>query len=263
VLCPESLRVQAYVDGEVDALTSTDIERHLEHCPECQQLRADIDELRTTLRRDVPTVEVPPALRRRVLQALDAEAETDSAQPKQLGRSQRRPQSFWMGAFGGFATAAAMAALAFFVVAPPLRNPVVDEVLGAHVSSLMSSHLIDVVSTDQHTVKPWFAGHTDVSPAVADFASQGYKLIGGRIDYLRQQRAAVVVYQHGPHIINVFCWSVSSGSLPTNSTRNGYHLAFWRSGDLAYAAVSDTGWGELSRLERLLQGLEAGTALPK
>ncbi len=90
----------------------------------------------------------------------------------------------------------------------------------------MPEHLIDVVSTDKHTVKPWFAGHADVSPAVADFEPQGYKLIGGRADYLDHQRAAVVVYQHGAHVINVFSWAGDGRSLPSNATRNGYHFDF-------------------------------------
>src|SRR5439155_1224654 len=82
----------------------------------------------------------------------------------------------------------------------------------------------------------------DVSPVVADFAQQGYRLIGGRADYLDHQRSAVVVYQHGAHVINVFSWSAGRGSLPGNATRSGYHLAFWKAGDLEYCAVSDPGW---------------------
>ena len=121
----------------------------------------------------------------------------------------------------------------------------------------MPEHLIDVVSTDKHTVKPWFAGHTDVSPVVADFDSQGYRLIGGRADYFDHQRAAVVVYQHGSHVINVFSWAAERGGLPRDTTRNGYHMAFWRTGNLAYCAVSDTGWDELQGLVRLLQDLGA------
>jgi anti-sigma factor RsiW len=256
VLCPESLRVQAYMDGEVDALGSADLERHLEHCAECQQLRREIEVLRAALRQNVPRIQTPPALRKRVIRALDRESAIAESQQTPVGRNLWRLRPFWMGAVGGLATSAAVATLAFLFLLPSVTSPIVDEVLSAHVSSLMSSHLIDVVSTDKHTVKPWFAGHTDVSPAVADFTAQGYKLVGGRIDYLRHQRAAVVVYEHGPHVINVFCWAASPGGLPGNATRSGYHLAFWKSGDLAYAAVSDTGWAELMGLERLLVGIE-------
>jgi anti-sigma factor RsiW len=106
-------------------------------------------------------------------------------------------------------------------------------------------------------VKPWFAGHTDVSPVVADFDNQGYRLIGGRADYFDHQRAAVVVYQHGSHVINVFSWASDRGALPQDTTLNGYHMAFWRTGNLAYCAVSDTGWDELQGLVRLLRDLGA------
>jgi len=262
VPCPESLRLQAYVDGQVDALTALEIERHLEQCTGCRRLRLEIEALRTALRRDMPFMEAPAALRRKVMQSLDTVSAANGSAQIPADRAQRRPQAFWMGAAGGFAAAAAIAAVAFVALAPPAMSPVLDEVLGAHLSSLMSSHLTDVVSTDQHTVKPWFAGRTDVSPAIADFSSQGFKLLGGRIDYLRHQRAAVVVYQHGQHIIDVYCWAAPAGSLPRDATRNGYHVVFWNSGDLAHAAVADTGWAELSRLEQLLQGLEAAAPPP-
>jgi anti-sigma factor RsiW len=162
---------------------------------------------------------------------------------------------------GGLGMAAVAATLAFLLVSPQLTTPVVDEVLNAHMNSLLSTHLIDVVSTDKHTVKPWFAGHTDVSPLVADFEPQGFKLVGGRVDYLEHQRAAVVVYRHGAHVINVFSWAAIQWSLPGQVTRSGYHLVFWKAGDLQYCAISDTGWDELLGLEQLLQdlgGREAG-----
>jgi anti-sigma factor RsiW len=121
----------------------------------------------------------------------------------------------------------------------------------------MPEHLTDVVSTDRHTVKPWFAGHADVSPVVADFADRGYRLVGGRSDYFDRQRVAVVVYQHGPHIINVFTFVAGPRALPEFSTRSGYHIACWKLGNLQYCAVSDTGWDELQGLMRLLRATGA------
>ena len=164
-----------------------------------------------------------------------------------------RVRPFWAGALGGAGGTAIAAALALFLLVPRLTNPLPDQLVNAHVRSLMPAHLIDVVSTDKHTVKPWFAGHADVSPVVADFEPQGYRLVGGRVDYLDHQRSAVVVYQHGAHVINVFSWADNRGALPNNMTRGGYHLTFWKTGDLAYCAVSDTGWDELDGLVRLLR----------
>lgn len=268
--CAESLRVQAYFDAEVDALSAADIERHIEHCAECRALIKDLEEVRGVLRRESAYVHVPPALRANILRALDEEgdaAQAEAQSPPQAASnrlprpgardSSRRPWPLWAGALGGAGATAIAAALAFFLLVPRFATPLLDELVDAHERSLMPEHLIDVVSTDKHTVKPWFAGHADVSPTVADFEPQGYKLIGGRADYLDHQRAAVVVYQHGAHVINVFSWSGDGRSLPSNATRNGYHFISWTTGDVRYCAVSDTGREELLGLVRLLQDLGA------
>jgi anti-sigma factor RsiW len=259
VQCAESLRAQAYFDGEVDAVCAAEVERHVEHCAECRALLEDLGRMRTALRQDVAYAAAPAALRAQISGALDQEGAAPAGAPPPEPRAAparqsrfRRMPSFWTGALSGIGGAALAAALAFFVVMPSL-NPLTDEIVSAHVRSLMPTHLIDVVSTDKHTVKPWFAGHADVSPVVADFESQGYRLIGGRADYIEHQRSAVVVYQHGAHVINVFTWTAAGVRLPRNTTRSGYHLAYWQQGDIQYCAVSDTGWDELMGLVRLLR----------
>ena len=257
--CAESLRVQAYFDGEVDAVSAAEIERHVEHCNECRALLLDLKNVRTVLRRDIVYEAAPPALRARIMDALDEEPGQKAAAPMRQAKAlasprSARPRWFWSGAFTGLAGAAIAASMAFFLIMP--RNgALTDDLFNAHVRSLMPSHLIDVVSTDKHTVKPWFAGHADVSPVVADFESQGYRLIGGRADYIDHQRSAVVVYQHGAHVINVFSWAAAGRPNLSNTTRNGYKFAFWQQGDIQYAAVSDTGWDELLGLTRLLRDL--------
>ena len=256
--CAESLRVQAYFDREVDAVSAAEIERHAEHCSECRALLEDLGSIRTGLRRHLPYVAAPPALRAQILRALDQESAAEQPGPAARPVVQPTPRrrvgrAFWVGAFSGIGGAAMAAALAFFLVMPALVSPLTNDLVSAHVRSLMPDHLIDVVSTDKHTVKPWFAGHADVSPVVADFESQGYKLIGGRADYIDHQRSAVVVYQHGRHFINVFTWAGTDRRLPANTTRSGYHLAFWQQGDIQYCAVSDTGWDELLGLVRLMR----------
>jgi anti-sigma factor RsiW len=251
VQCAEALRVQAFFDHELDAVSSADIERHLEHCAECRALLADLGQVRTSLRRDLAYERAAPALRSRVLRSLDAEQRAPPG-PRVVVQPPRR--LFWLGACSGAGGMALAAALALFLIVPSVTSPLLDGLVGAHVRSLMPDHLIDVVSTDKHTVKPWFAGHADVSPAVADFADQGYVLLGGRADYFQGQRAAVTVYRHGAHTINVFSWA-GSGILPRDSTRNGYHLAFFREGNLDYCAVSDTGWDELRGLVTLLKAI--------
>jgi len=255
--CADSLRVQAYFDGELDAIGAAEVERHCETCAECRELLRDLELLRAALRQDLTYAATPPALRDRIMRALDQDSATPGARAVQKRAADWRSRAFWKGAFSAIGATAIAASLAFFLLAPPLSDPLLNDLVSAHVRSLMPDHLIDVASTDKHTVKPWFAGHTDVSPVVADFAEQGYRLIGGRADYLDHQRAAVVVYQHGSHVINVFSWAAARSGRPRAITRNGYHLSFWSAGNLEYCAVSDTGWDELDGLVRLLQTLDA------
>jgi anti-sigma factor RsiW len=272
VQCAESLRVQAYFDGEVDALAAAEIERHAGHCPECRALLQDLERTRARVRRDLDFPQAPAALRERITRSLDDEdrvaprAASQEVAPESphLAPPRRRPAApppwrtrpFWQGAFGGLGAAAAAVLAYLFLNALP-SAALEEELARAHVRSLMPGHLTDVVSTDQHTVKPWFAGHADVSPVVADFSAEGYRLVGGRADYLDRQRAAVLVYQHGAHVINVFVWAGGRQAFPERITRAGYHLVFWQVRDLDYCAVSDAGWDELAGLVRLLRDLGA------
>ncbi len=250
--CPEELRVQAYFDGELDALAAAATERHVAACATCRALLADLGRLRAAIREEL-TVTAPAALRERLGRALDTEDRPAAAAAPQRARGMPGRRPFWLGALSGVLGTALAAGLVFMVFAALPGNALVDELVNAHLRSLMPQHLIEVESSDHHTVKPWFAGHADVSPVVEDFAADGFRLVGGRADYLDRQRAAVVVYQHGAHLINVFSWADAGKRLSRRTTRNGYHLLFWSENDVQYCAVSDTSWGELQRLATLLQ----------
>ena len=254
--CAEALRVQAYFDGEVDAVSALEVERHAEHCEECRALLGHLAETRARMRKELEFSAAPPQLRASIDRLLDQETRAAARAATPRVRPRWRAPPLWLGAFGGLGTAIA-AALALFFIFPLATSPVLDDVVSAHVRSLMPLHLTDVISTDRHTVKPWFAGHADVSPVVVDFADQGYRLIGGRADYFNQQHVAAVVYQHGAHVINVFAWVAGSRALPEYTTRSGYHLACWKLGNLQYCAISDTGWDELQGLTRLLRAAGA------
>ena len=250
--CPESLRVQAYFDGETDVLTAAELERHVEGCGECRGLLADLGRSRAMSRDGFSNFVTPPALRARVMRTLDRESGTV---PPPARRRDDRPwttRAFWTGACSGMVGVAAAAAVLFAVLTPMSNDALLDSLVDDHVNSLLPGHLIGVESADHHTVKPWFAGHADVSPIVEDFAANGFRLVGGRADYLASQRAAVVVYQHGLHVINVFSWTHNSRGPPRDTTRRGYRMVFWTVGDLQYCAVSDAGWAELRTLAQLL-----------
>ena len=246
--CNEALRVHAYFDGELEAGAAAEVERHLETCADCAALLRDLETTRSALRQTVPYYRADPELRERLANALDDE---DGERPRHRGAWIGK--SFLTGAASGVGVSALAAAMAFFLLLQPAPDLLVADLTNAHLRSLMSDHAIDVVSSDRHTVKPWFAGHTDVSPPAVNFANQGYSLVGGRADYIDGHRAAVVVYRHGKHLINVFAWAAGNERLPSATLRNGYHLVFWKSGNIAYCAVSDTGLDEIKTLTLLIQ----------
>jgi anti-sigma factor RsiW len=250
--CNEASRVHEYFDGELDAGAAAEVERHLETCSDCAALLKDLQVTRSALRESAPYYRASDELRERVAGALG----DDTA-----GRSSRQPvradKGFLWGALSGGGATALAAVMAFLLFLPAAPNLLVDDLTNAHLRSMMSDHLIDVVSSDRHTVKPWFAGHTDVSPPAVDFAKEGFTLIGGRADYFDGHRAAVVVYRHGKHVINVFAWADGDERLPSSAMRNGYHLVFWKSGNIALCAVSDVGIDELTTMTRLIQNAGA------
>jgi anti-sigma factor RsiW len=251
--CNEALRVQAYFDGELDAHAAVAVEQHLESCVECAALYADLEATRKLVRESATYCRADDGLRLSIAERLDREG-GQSAKSRRWYSGDRR---FFSGLASGVGATALAAALIFFLAAPPPTNLLVADVTNAHLRSLMSDHLTDVVSSDRHTVKPWFAGHADVSPPAIDFSKQGFRLVGGRADYVDGHRAAVVVYRHGLHVINVFAWAADAEKLPDAVTRNGYHIVFWKNGDLVFCAVSDTGESELTELVRLMKETKA------
>jgi len=252
--CVEDQSLHAYFDGELDAPDARDLERHIATCQDCTGLLDDLRATRRALREQAPYYRAGPALESRLGATLDRESGGASAPAALVVR----PWGFWSGAFGGALATAFVAALSVIAFMPPAMPSLVNDVMNAHLDSLLEDHLLDVASSDHHTVKPWFAGRVDVSPPAADFPDAGYTLAGGRLDYVDGHRAAVTVYRHGAHVINVFAWSSGRETLPGNATRDGYHAVFWRSGTVSYCAVSDTSLPELLRLERLVAARAAG-----
>jgi anti-sigma factor RsiW len=233
--CEQALKVQAYLDGELDALEAAAVEAHLESCAECQALCEAQGDLKSVLA-GADYHRAPPLVRARITRALDGKT---------------RP-GFWAGVSGGAGGMAIAAGLVlFFLVRAPVG--LADDLVAAHLDAIDSGHVFAVASSDHHTVKPWFAGHADVSPPVTDFAAQGFKLVGGRADRIAGQRAAVVVYRHGLHVVALFSWADTGRLLPGDTTRRGYHTLLWRQADLDYAAVSDTAPGELADFVALVK----------
>jgi anti-sigma factor RsiW len=243
--CPELLRTQDYLDGELEGVAASEAERHIETCAECKQASVDAAQLSDAIRSDAMAYRAPEALRARIGAMLDAEGA-----PRVVPFKRR---NFWYGALSGAGAMAAAASVAFMLILPPSAETLAQSITDDHTAALTGGHLIQIASSSHHVVKPWFADKVDVSPPTPDFPDQNFTLTGGRVDQVAGSRAAVVVYRHGRHVIDLFVWPDKGSVLPGNATRHGYHSIFWKSGDLNFAAVSDTERHELEKFFALVR----------
>jgi anti-sigma factor (TIGR02949 family) len=242
-------QLDAYQDGELDAGHAAALERHLATCPACTTAHARAMQLREAIRQNAPYHLAPPALRRQVAEL--------TAQPSGGGLRSISLQLWQLLSL--LAVSAAVSAACVLLLANLISRDADDALVGrvvdAHARSLLQDHLLDVVSTDQHTVKPWFAGKLDYSPPVRDLATEGFALQGGRVDYVNGRAVAALVYQRRKHRINVFVWPSQGAQLySTPVTVNGYHTLAWRSSGMVFYAVSDLNLEELKELAGRLQG---------
>jgi len=250
--------VDALLDGELDPKNAAEVEAHIEACTACKQRYEAKRALSSNMRRLDLGYTAPESLRRRVTAGLEA-AQADAMQPG----SARSPQAATRGparwlVLAGWPVALAASALLASVLLQQ-RSQDADEVVAAHVRSLLADHLNDVVSSSHHTVKPWFAGKINFAPPVPDLLSQGFELVGGRLDYLEHQQVAALVYRKHGHIINVLASlpGRDTASLPRTARVQGYSLRSWKQAGLNLVAVSDIDPVELANLE---QGFERPVA---
>ena len=164
------------------------------------------------------------------------------------------PGPWWRGAvtaWMGTGVSLALAASLLFVIAMPGEQAIQQELISGHVRSLLASHLTDVTTSDEHTVKPWFNGKLDASPPVVDLAPQGFPLIGGRLDYIHNRVVGALVFKHDQHVINLFVWPIADlkDSGPTSTTREGFNLLHWTCSGMSFWAVSDVNPAALRRFE--------------
>ncbi len=256
-------RLQAYADGELDALRAVEVEQHLQNCPKCRQivdqLQASRELLRAGLRRHASPGELVTKLEFTFLpRAAPAHGGSSSNLKSEISNSPVRPArglsappvifahfGKYVGLAASFLVVLGIGILVGFNHARTIA--LTDEAVSAHVRSLMANHLMDVASTDQHTVKPWFAGKIDFSPPVVDLAAQGFPLIGGRLEHLDNRPAAALVYQHGKHYINLFIWPVGAKTLSDRqAAAEGYQTVEWSEGGLNFVAVAEISPADLA-----------------
>jgi anti-sigma factor (TIGR02949 family) len=254
VACDNNSRLlHAYLDGELDLVRSLELEEHVKTCPDCAQELRSHQTLRHAFRASNLYERAPAGLQSRIRASLARETGLTAKPAVSITR-----REFWNWA--------AVAAAVVFVVLLTFRyfpgreaqtdsNLLAEEIVASHIRALQPGHLLDVQSTDQHTVKPWFNGKLDFSPPVRDLAEAGYPLIGGRLDYVARHPAAALVYQRRQHFIDVYVWPGEGKSAPPKSeiSSQGYNMLCWQSAGMDFCAVSDLNSAELQQFAELLR----------
>ena len=251
--CNETHRLlEVNLDGELDLVHSRAVEAHVRDCPACTRREANARGRREALRENLPRFTAPAGLAEKIRRSTSSKIAFP--RPRIEARSTTRLPAWWQ--FAGVAAGLACALFAGFkwgdsrARSDALLSAAIEE----HVRSLQSDHLMDVASTDQHTVKPWFAGQLDFSPPVVDLASAGFRLTGGRLEHLDGRRAAALIYHSSKHAINVFIWPSTTGTSPAAAARkDGYNVQRWSRSGLNFVAVSEIPAGDLERFARAFQ----------
>jgi mycothiol system anti-sigma-R factor len=243
-----SQSLHGYLDGELDAVRAAEFERHLESCAECLTELEAQEYLRASFQQAQLRERAPATLRKKVLQSL----------PKPVSAPRPAFTLSWQ-----WLAAAALVLLAITAVGWRLVSTRLDllgqqrlsaEIVDAHVRSLQPGHLSDVISTDQHTVKPWFNGKVDFAVPVRDFADEGFPLQGGRLEVIDGKTVAALIYGRRKHEVNLFVWPEpeSGDEAARTSAERGYQLIRWRKGGMEYWLTSDLALPDLEVLQHLL-----------
>lgn len=241
--------LDGYLDGELGFERALEVEAHLASCRICTREVENWKEVRASIAR--------PDLYYRAPASLEEKVRKLAPRDRQSSRAPWLSRLLWAGS--GAAVATAILLVAFVVNYPQQRKidrAIEPDFVESHIRSLMSDHLMDVISSDRHTVKPWFDGKVDYAPPVQDFVQQGYPLAGGRLDYVDGRKVAVLVYHRALHVINLYVWPqegpASASSTMEAETIRGYNVVAWEKNGFHFCAVSDLNAAELRDLAKLI-----------
>ena len=251
-------RLDAYVDDELTEAERAELRDHLADCVDCGPEAAALPRLRDEIRRTVPAYRAPEIVRSQIRFALRREAAAMGAPGAFRGPG-------WLAYAASILLAVAVGSGGTFLALGERQDDrVASEVIDSHLRSLLGTHLTDVASSDQHTVKPWFNGRLSFSPPVYDLAARGYPLLGGRLDFVGGQAAAALVYGRRQHMINVFVWPLSEPRVgASESESHGYHTIHWNTAEYSYWIASDLGLPELRAFAGLLQQSDSAGVAPE
>jgi anti-sigma factor RsiW len=235
--------IDAYIDRELESDRASQLEAHVSSCGRCTASVEERRQLKASVTRAALHRPAPASLRESFLR-------DPAVRPAKL----RAPAWAYAALAACLVLASALALQVARAPASSLEATVMHEAVSSHIRSLMASHLADVASTDQHTVKPWFAGKVDFSPLVVDHTAEGFPLTGGRLDYVAGRPVAALVYTRRAHVINLFTCpdALAKPSPSVRSQDRGYNAATWSDGAMRYCAVTDASADELANFVRLV-----------
>ncbi len=246
--CQDVLRLlHPYADGELDLARQLEIDEHLAECAKCAEQERHLGSLRAAISSPALYHRAPAALRKRI----------QLTKPPAIDRKRRSSVRLAAIAAGVLLLIGASVTIGMLLSPskPSADDRLVELVVDSHVRSLQVDHLTDVTSSDRHTVKPWFEGKIGFSPQVPDLSSQGYALLGGRLDIVADRPVAALVYKRGLHTINLFTWhaDVDEEKAVRGLARQGFHIRHWQRSCMTYWAISDLNDEELDEFVRLFQ----------
>jgi anti-sigma factor RsiW len=239
-------RLHPYLDAELDLPSVVEVERHIASCAACQQALQSLRSLRSGVRTHAQYHAAPAALEERIRERLALDGSTrEPARPW----SRRPAFTRWLELGAVAATAAAAAwfgALQYAYRAPDAA--IAEQVVTGHARAVLTSHTVDIETSDQHSVKPWLSSRLDFSPPVVDLGSQGFQLVGGRLDYLDHRPVAALVFHARQHVIDLYVWPDASpdGRAARTLTARGYNVVHWSDAGMQFWAISDLNAEELA-----------------
>jgi anti-sigma factor RsiW len=234
--------LNAYVDGELDSAGSLGVEKHVQGCASCLTDVENLHALASAIENGGLRFTAPQRLKTNVQAAL-----------REANPAPTRSIFNWR--WGSAVAAAVLIVVVSMQWLKPSQETLMNEIVSSHVRSMMANHITDVASSDRHTVKPWFSGKLDYSPPVKDLTDQGFRLLGGRLDYVDSRPVAALVYQRSQHLINLFVWPSNNTVTKQEDqlTRQGYNLIHWTQSGMSYWLVSELNLAELGECARLLK----------
>lgn len=253
--CNEARRwLDAHLDREIDPARDAEVSAHFQTCATCAEIVRQRTSLKAAVGARLPRYTPPAALATRIRADLRAARDEELSTP--FSAPSRTSWRRWLGfpGWGGVLTAAACAlVLGFALGQRHASSRDLDGLLSRHIEALTSGRLIEVASSDRHTVKPWLAQHVDFSPPVFDLAVEGFPLAGARVERVEGRLTAALVYHRAKHIVTVFIWPRDVGHSPKSQSARGYHATTWQQGEFNYVAISDIAPSDLEQLASLLR----------